>query len=205
MTSKGHSPVDPVSAETPTSRRGLIGALGVAGLAGAAALAVARPATAAPHTPTAADSQLLEPAMRLERAARRLYRDAAEVLPESAAPVAETFAANHDAYADRFAASTGISANAYDEAFYEENARAFSTSSVTDFAVAAWTLENNLVATYTEMSNELESVQARTTVAAMTVMNARMATVLTELAGVSDDLDLVLDPPAEAIVLGADQ
>jgi hypothetical protein len=205
MTSKGPSPVDLVSAETPTSRRSLIGALGVAGLAGAAALAVARPATAAPYSPTGADAELLEPAMRVELAARRLYREAAAVLPGSAAPVATVFAANHEAYADRFAASTGISANAFDEAFYEENARAFSTSSVTDFAEAAWTLENNLAATYTEMSQELESTEARTMIAAITVMNARMATVLTELAGVSDNLDVVLDPPAEAIELGGGQ
>jgi hypothetical protein len=38
-------------------------------------------------------------------------------------------------------------------------------------------------------------------VAAIVVVNARMATVLADLAGVSDDLDLLFDPPAEIITL----
>jgi rubrerythrin len=195
--------VDLESAEPATSRRSLIATLGVAGLAGAAALAGARPASAAPYSPTAtaSDTALLDPAMRLELAARRLYLDAAQVLGGDAKFVAETFAGNHMAYADSFAAATGNSADAIDEAFYEENAQAFTTSDVVAFAEAAWAMENSFAATYTEMSRDLEAVQSRTTVAAIVVINARMATVLADLAGVSDDLDLVLEPPAEPFTL----
>ena len=122
MTPKGHSPVDLESAQTATSRRSLVGALGVAGLASAVALAVARPVAAAPHSPTAAGlRRTLEQALQIELAAKLLYRDAlAAGLTDAAAEVAQVFGDNHEAYADQFAAITGISANTYDEAFYDE-------------------------------------------------------------------------------------
>jgi hypothetical protein len=193
--------VDLEPAEHATTRRSLIGALGAAGLVGVAAVAVARPASAAPYGTTSADADLLVPMMRIELAARRLYLDAAPFLADDAKLVAETFAGNHAAYADEFAAATGVSADAYDEAFYAENAAAFETSDVAEFAVAAWELENNFAATYTELLNELEAVESRTNVSAIAVVNGRMATILADLAGVSDDLDVVFDPPAEPIDL----
>jgi hypothetical protein len=232
MTSKGHSPVDLVSAEPATSRRSLIGAFGVAGLASAAAVAVARPVSAAPtdteapdttsdtessvptdtgasavqseteapNAPTAADAASLEQAMRLELAAKRLYRDAAAALSdETAIAVAQVGEKNHEASADRFAASTGVSADRYDETFYGDNTAAFSSGDVAEFAEAAWTLENNLTATYTELFGDFESIESRKTVASMVVVNARMATVMTDLAGVFDDLDAVFEPPSEPI------
>jgi hypothetical protein len=202
MTSKGHSPVDLVTAEPATSRRSLIGALGAAGLASAAALAVARPASAAPYSPTAPDKAVLEQALQLELAAKLLYRDAVEAgLTDAALEVAQVFGDNHEAYADRFAAITGISADTYNEAFYDEFKDEFSTSDAAQFAQAAWGLENNFAATYTELFNEFEAVESQTVVASIVVINARMATVLADLAGVSDQLDLVFDPPSEIITL----
>ncbi len=206
MTPKGHSPVDLESAQTATSRRSLVGALGVAGLASAVALAVARPVSAAPYSPTVEDSAKLEQALRIELAAKRLYGDAlAAGLTDVAAQVAQTFGANHEAYADQFAGITGISADAYDEAFYEDYKDAFATSDVAEFAQAAWELENNFAATYTKMFSSFESVGSQTVVASIVVINGRMATVLADLAGVSSDFDLLFDPPAEIITLSEPQ
>lgn len=206
MTPKGHSPVDPEPAEPATSRRSLLGALGVAGLAGAAAVAVARPASAAPepqpYSPTPADREILDQALQLELAVQRLYREAIEAgLDGEAAEVARVFGKNHEYYADQFAAITGISANTFNEAAYEENRAAFATADVAEFAVAAWTLENNAAVTYRELLTELEAIEAQQSVSAIAVMNGRMATVLADLAGVSDDFRVLFDPPGEPITL----
>ena len=206
MTPKGHSPVDLESAQTATSRRSLMGALGVAGLASAVALAVARPVSAAPYSPTVEDSAILEQALQIELAAKLLYADAlAAGLTDAAAQVAETFGANHEAYADQFAGITGISADTFDEAFYDEYKDVFATSDIAEFAQAAWELENNLAATYTKLFTSLEAVESQTVVASIVVINGRMATVLADLAGVSSDLDLLFDPPAEIITLPESQ
>ena len=202
MTPKGHSPVDLESAQTATSRRSLVGALGVAGLASAVALAVARPVAAAPNAPTAEDSTTFEQALQIELAATLLYRDAlAAGLTDAAAEVAQVFSDNHQTYANQFAAITGISANTYNEAFYAEYKDRFATSDAAEFALAAWELENNSAATYTELFTSLNAVQSQTVVASIVVMNARMATVLADIAGVSSDFDLVFDPPSEIITL----
>ena len=203
MTPKGHSPVDLESAEPASSRRSLIGALGVAGLA--SALAVARPAQAAPpYSPTDSDREILDQLLQLELTANRLYNDSlAAGLDGDAAFVAQTFGKNHEYYAEQFAAITGISADTYNEAAYEANKDAFATSDVGEFAVAAWTLENDAAATYSELINEFEAVEAQQSTAAIAVMNGRMATVLADLAGVSDDLDILFDPPGTPIPLDA--
>jgi hypothetical protein len=204
MTPKGHSPVDLESAEPATSRRSLLGALGVAGLAGVAAVAVARPASAAPqpYSPTPSDREILSQALQLELAVQRLYREAIDAgLDGEAAEVARVFAKNHEYYADQFAAITGISANTFNEEAFEANRAAFATADVAEFAVAAWTLENNAAVTYRELLTEFEAIEAQQSVSAIAVMNGRMATVLADLAGVSDDLDVLFDPPGEAITL----
>jgi len=202
MTPKGHSPVDLESAEHATSRRSIISALGVAGLASAITLAGAKTVAAAPFSPTAADRATLEQALQLELTASRLYADAlAAGLSGSAAEVAQAFGGNHRAYADQFAAITGISANTYNVAAYDARKNEFATSDVTKFATAAWELENSAAATYADLFDNFEAQQSQTVVAAIVVVNARMATVLADLAGVSDDLDLLFDPPAEIITL----
>jgi hypothetical protein len=202
MTPKGHSPVDLESAQTATSRRSLVGALGVAGLASAAALAVARPVSAAPYSPSAEDSAKLALALQIELAAKLLYRDAlAAGLTDAAAEVAQTFGENHEAYADQFAAITGISADTYDEAFYEERKDQFATNDVAEFAQAAWELENSFAATYTELFTSFESIGSQTVVASIVVINGRMATVLADLAALSSDFNILFDPPAEIITL----
>lgn len=199
MTPKGHSPVDLQSADTATSRRSLIGALGAAGLVGAAALAVASPAAASPYTTTDTDRELLGRALQLELAARRLYQEAAESgLTDKAREVAQTFGGNHEAYADQMAAITGISANTYNEAAYEARVDSFTSGDATEFATAAWELENAAAATYTGLLNDFESIDAQSLIAAIVVVNGRMATVLADLAEVSN-VSEVFSPSAELI------
>lgn len=206
MTSKGHSLVDLPSAETASSRRSLISALGVAGLASVAAVAVARPASAAPapvpFSPTDRDKKLLGQALQIELAAKLLYADAvASGLPDDAVKVASVFGDNHEAYADQFAGITGISANTFDKKFYEANKDAFASGNIEEFTAAAWELENNFAATYTDLFDKLEATQTQTVISSIVVINGRMATVLADLARLSDDFDVLFEPPVEILTL----
>ena len=203
MTSKGPSPVDLESAAPVTSRRGLIGALGAAGLAGAAALTIAKPAAAAPpSSPTPADAELLSAALSLELAAGELYRLAADAgLPEEAAELASVFAANHISYADEIAGAAGLSANTVNEDVVDQLRSGFATDDVDVFTEAAIGLENTAAATHTSLLPEYESVGARRLTAAIIVVEARMATVLTHLEDPATDLDDVFTPDAEPLSL----
>ena len=204
MTPKGHSPVDLDSAEPATSRRGLIGALGAAGIAGAAALSIARPASAAPSSPTEDDKVLLRQAMELELTARALYEEAIGAgLSDIALELATVFAENHVTYADKIAGAAGFSANTRNEEVFEQLQSAFATSDAEAFAEAAAGLENTATATHTALLPEYVSVDARTLTASILVVEARMATVLTDFGGLASDLDDVFEPDAEPLDLTA--
>ncbi len=204
MTPKGHSPVDLDPAAPATSRRGLIGALGAAGLAGAAALSIARPAAAAPTSPTDSDKVLLRQVMRLELTAEALYREAIDSgLSDVAGELAAVFAENHATYATKIAGAAGFSADTLDQRVFDELQPAFATSDADAFAEAAASLENTAVATHTELLPEYESYNARKLTASILVVEARMATVLTDFAGLVSDLDDVFAPDAQALELTA--
>ena len=204
MTPKGHSPVDLDSAAPATSRRGLIGALGAAGLAGAAALSVARPASAAPSSPTEDDKVLLRQAMELELTARALYEEAIGAgLSDVALELATVFAENHVTYADKIAGAAGFSANTRNEEVFEQLQSAFATSDAEAFAEVAASLENTATATHTALLPEYVSVDARTLTASILVVEARMATVLTDFGGLASDLDDVFEPDGEPLDLTA--
>lgn len=204
MTPKGPSPVDLESAEPASSRRRLLGALGAAGLASAAALTIARPASAAPSSPTEGDTELLRQAMALELAARSLYEDAAAAgLSDEAKALAAEFARNHGAYADAIAGAAGLSANTRNEELYNERRRDF-TGSESAFLNAAIDLENAAVATHSAVMSDFESTSARELTASIAVVEARMATVAADLGGAASDLDTLLAPDAEALALSGD-
>jgi hypothetical protein len=204
MTPKGHSPVDLDPAAPATTRRGLIGALGAAGLAGAAALSIARPASAAPTSPTDGDKELLRQAMQLELAAEALYREAIDAgLSDVAGELAAVFAENHVTYATEIAGAAGFSADTRNEEVFEQLRSAFATSDTDAFAEAATSLENTAAATHSELLPEYESVNARKITASIIVVEARMATVLTDLGGLASSLDDIFEPEAEALELTA--
>jgi hypothetical protein len=204
MTPKGHSPVDLDTAAPATSRRGLLGALGAVGLASAAALAVARPAAAAPTSPTEEDAALLRAAMELELTAAALYRAAVDAgLPDEAGALADVFAANHTAYADKIAGAAGFSADTRNDEIFDQLESAFATTDVNAFAQAANGLENTAVATHTELLAEYESVNARKLTASILVVEARMATVLSDLGDLSSSLQQLFEPRSEPLDLAA--
>jgi hypothetical protein len=204
MTSKGHSPVDLDSAAPATSRRGLIGALGAAGLAGAAALSIARPASAAPSSPTDEEKVFLRQAMELELTAQALYQEAIDAgLTDVALELAVVFAENHLTYADKIAGAAGFSANTRNEEVYRQLRSAFATSDPEAFSEVAARLENTAVATHTALLPEYVSVDARTLTASILVVEARMATVLTDFGSLAANLDDVFEPDAEPLDLTA--
>ena len=198
MNPKGHSSVDPETAEPASSRRSLIGAIGAAGLASAAALAIARPASAAPHDATTEDRALLEQAMNFELTARDLYRETLEAgISDDLVEVVETLSANHGAYAQAIAASIGASADGRNEELFAELSPEFATSDTEAFATAGWNLENSAVATHTELLSQYESISAASLTGSILVVEARQATVLADIGGFSDDLEMLFDPQAE--------
>jgi len=194
--------VDLDPAAPPTSRRGLISALGAVGLASAAALSLARTASAAPTSPTDGDKELLFQAMRLELTAAALYDTALEAgLSDVAGDVATVFSANHLAYADKIAGIAGFSADARNEEVYEQLESAFATSDAESFAEVANGLENTAAATHTELLADYESVNARKLTASILVVEARMATVLSDLGGLASSLNQLFEPDAEPLEL----
>jgi hypothetical protein len=195
--------VDLDSAAPATSRRGLIGVLGAAGLASAAALSIARPASAAPNSPTEEDKVFLRQAMELELTAQALYQEAiASGLSDVAGALAVVFAENHVTYADKIAGAAGFSANTRNEEVYELLKPAFATSDAEAFAEVAAGLENTAAATHTALLPEYVSVDARTLTASILVVEARMATVLADLQGITS-LDDIFEPQAEPLDLTA--
>jgi hypothetical protein len=200
MTPKGPSPVDLDPAAPASTRRGLIGAVGAAGLAGAAALSIARPASAAPTSPTKGDKELLRQAMQLELTAEALYREAIDAgVSDVAGELAAVFAENHVAYAAEIAGAAGLSANTRNEEIFEQLRSAFATSDAEAFAQVAARLENTAAATHSALLADYESSNARKMTASIIVVEARMATVLTDLGGVAASLDDVFEPDADAL------
>jgi hypothetical protein len=205
MNPKGHSSVDPETAEPASSRRSLISAIGAAGLASAAALAVARPASAAPFTTTPEDRELLEQAMGLELTARDLYLETIEAgISDDILEVVEALSGNHSAYAQAIAAVIGASAAGRNEELYTELQPEFATTDIEAFATAGWNLENSAVATHTELFSLYESIDAVSLTGSILVVEARHATVLADIGGFSDDLDELFDPQAEPLALAGD-
>ena len=194
--------MDLESAAPASSRRSLIGALGAVGLAGAAALTIARPASAAPISPTESDKTLLRQAMELELTAEALYREAIDAgLSDVAGELAVVFAENHVTYADKIAGGAGFSASTRNEEVFAQLQSAFATSDAAAFAEAAVGLENTAAATHTALLAEYESLKAKRVTASIIVVEARMATVLTDLGGNASNLDDIFEPAAVALEL----
>jgi hypothetical protein len=196
--------VDLDPAVPATSRRSLFGALGAVGVASVAALAVARPASAAPTSPTEDDRELLRAAMELELTAAALYRAAIDAgLANESGVLAGVFAANHMAYADKIAGTAGFSADTRNDEVFDQLESAFATTDVNAFAEVANGLENTAAATHTELLAKYESVNARKLTASIIVVEARMATVLSNLGGLASNFDDVFEPDAEPLELSS--
>ena len=194
--------MDPEPAEPATSmpsRRSLIravGAAGVVGVAGAAAVWASGSGSAAPTAPTTADTALLEQAMLLELTARDLYREALGGLDGVGEDLLTVLQGNHGSYAESIAGAAGLSAAGRNETVFDALKDAFAEGDV----LAAHTLEQTAVATHTELAAQYESVQAINLTASILVVEARHATVLADIAGVTD-LDVIFGNEQSAVDL----
>lgn len=207
--------------ETPTavgqgpagagSRRRLIGA-GVAGVVGSLlpvlserAGAAAPPdqattTTAPPRQPLDADRQLLGVAQRLELAAVRLYDEAlrGSELDGDQRGIISGIREAHEAYAQSLSAILGKAAPDVAEQALVDELRAAFAGPIGDMLEAATALENALVATHTELVGTLQGTDGTSLVASILVVEARHATVLADMAGVTD-LDTFLVNEADPI------
>ena len=106
-------------------------------------------------------------------------------------------ARNHRAYAEAIAGMTGLSASSPDEDVYDSLSSDFDTTDVDQFAMAAQQLENDAVATHTELLGQYESIQAVRLTASILLVESRQATVLGDIVG--DDTDALLSATGTAV------
>lgn len=193
------------------SRRRLIGA-GVAGVVGSLlpvlttrAGATAPPdqattTTAPPRQPLDADRRLLGVAQRLELAAVALYDTAlgGRQLDGEPRGIIAGIREAHEAYAQSLSAMLGKGApDIAEQAIVDEFGAAFG-GPLGGMLEAARSLENALVATHTDLVGTLEGTDGTALVASILVVEARHATVLADMADITD-LDQLLVNEAQPI------
>lgn len=164
------------------------------------------PATTPPSqpdtgAPTGADAASLQFMLGAELAARDLYRAANAA--GAATPEPDLIAVlvdNHGAYADSLAAIIGASANELaDTAIFDERQADFETSDVPALAEAAYKLESELVATHIQLVGEMRNRDAAELLASILITEARHCAILADLSGNGNDLEALLENPAEAL------
>lgn len=163
-----------------STRRALLGA---GALGAALALAANRPAAAGTTGLSDSDLALAAFAISLELTARDLYDAAIDAGADGA--VWTTMREQHEAYAQRLAGISGISATTRDDTTYDLLGDGFSMS---DPAAAALELENTAAATHVELLGSVDDVGIAAAMASFVSLESRHATVLAMLSG-QDDLD----------------
>ena len=154
-----------------------------------------------PVRPTEADTELLASAQATALAVRDLYHAAVEAGAGGdhvASLVA--IAAHHDAYAQAISSLIGRAApQARDSKLFAANKADFGADT-TAVALAAHTLENDLVAAHTEVVGALEGTEGAALLASMIIIEARHVVALATIAGKSpvSDTDLFLVTPEAA-------
>lgn len=144
--------------------------------------------TTPPRRPTPSDTALLQAVQQVELAARDLY---AVALDGAEGDAANTFAglqAHHDMYAQSISSQIGKAApQTRDDALFDSLASGFDAS-------AAWTLENTLVATHTDLIGRIEGTEPAALIASILIGESRHAVALAALVGKSpvDDIDSFL-------------
>ena len=176
-----------------SSRRALLGAV----VGGAAiALAGGRSVAATADAPGLSDDDLAiaGSAIALELAARDLYDSA--IAAGADGDVWTAMREHHEAYAQRLAGITGISATESDQAAFDELGDGFATS---DPAAAAFELENIVAATHLELIGLVDDVDIASAMASFVAIESRHATVLASLSGRADDFDALFVNPATVV------
>lgn len=178
------------AADDRSTRRALLGA----GVVGAAiAMAGTRPVSASAGY-SDEDLELAGAAIALELTARDLYDAAIEAGADD--DIWMVMREQHEAYAQRLAGITGISATLRNSAAYDQFSDAFSSS---DPAEPAFQLENIAAATHTELLGKVADIDIAGAMASFVSMESRHATVLASLSGQGDDLDALFVNSATAL------
>lgn len=154
--------------------------------------------TTPPRRPTEADVALLAYAQSVECTARDLYRQAidAGAGDEHLASLV-AIAAHHDAYAQAISAVIGKSAPQERDENLFRSASAQFRGNTNQMALAAHELENTLVVTHQSLLAELDGIEGSALIASILITEARHATALAAIAGLSPiaDIDAYLVTP----------
>ena len=153
-----------------------------------------------PRQPTAADVELLAFATGIELAMVDLYRRAASANQGDMKTVAELFTANHRAAAQALSGLIGRQApRTRNEKFFAEHSGFGDASGAKETAAYLAGLENALVATHLGVLGTLRGIDGANLVASILPVEARQATVLVGMSGVSD-LDAIMALDSEAAI-----
>ena len=174
-------------ADTPLSRRSLLGTgvLGAGVLGAALALGVpGRAGASAPGTISDEDRALITFAIGLELTARDLYLAAIDAGGENIGW--EYLRRQHTSYAERLAGMVGVSANTRNDDVYGQLEAGFTGGSPVN---AAYSLENTAAATHIELLGLLSDASLAAQVAAVAAMESRHAAYLGQQSGRGDDFD----------------
>lgn len=159
--------------------------------------------SAPPRRPTDDDTSLLNFAQQVELTALALYDEAIAGVkswsPEQAT-VMTTLRQSHNAYANAISGLLGRNAaNTPDQDLFN-GLRSKFTGKPKDVLLAAALLESAAVATHLDVLAKLQGVNGAALVASIEVAEARHATVLRDLAGVTDESSLLVDVEADSLL-----
>jgi hypothetical protein len=176
---------------------GLAGSLvpGIASRAGASTPEQATTTTAPPRQPDASDIALLSFAQTVELAATRLYdlALAGDGIGEVTRSVITEVRAAHLAYGQSLAALIGRTFPGEPlQSLVDESSEAFSGDQASIVA-AAVDLENQIVATHTDVVGQLNGINGARLLASILIAEARHALVFADLAGRTELDDLLVN------------
>lgn len=174
---------------------GLVGSLVLAGRAGATATPEQTTTTAPPRQPTSSDTALLGAAQRAELAAVALYDTTltGRQLVGDERLVLTGIREAHQAYAQSLSAILGKASPDIAEQLVVDLFGGPFGGPIGGMLEAAQELENVLVATHTEIIGALEGTDGAALIASILVVEARHATVLADMVGVSGLDDLLIN------------
>jgi hypothetical protein len=154
------------------------------------------PTTAPPRRPTEDDTALLAAALKIELTAQGLYVRAVQSVSgwtEAQANVMTTLRQAHLAYGNSLSGLLGKSApSTRDEVLFNQWKADF-TGGTDDVLKKAADLESSLVASYLDVLAKLQGLNGASLVASIVIAEARHVTVLRDLAGVTDEGELLVD------------
>lgn len=203
-----------VADEQRLPRRGLLAA-GIGGAAvsllpflsgrasASASTTTVPPTTAPPRRPSEDDTALLAQMLQIELTAQGLYVEAiggVDGWTDDEATVMTTLRQAHLAYANSYSGLLGKSApSTRAEELFNQWKSDF-RGSTADVLKKAAELESSLVASHLDMLGKLQGTNGAALAASIAVAEARHSTVLLDLAGVTDEGDLLVDNESDSLL-----